>query len=386
MALIIKCRKCHKRLRQTETDCPSCGGTSLRYIIDYWPRGRRGGRKQITLPKTTSSVAEAIELEKAFVSARHRAPVAMQIDADSTVADLFPDYLTWYKLHRKAGTAVDVNHAWESSIKPLLGDYKVAQIDTPHFTLYQKMRSKDLVPRKKRTVSNRTVNKELHYFSGFLKWCRRERHITVPYIQYDKLPCSRPLPIVLSPDEVNRILKAAEAEPFYRTFFLCLYSLGFRFAEAQGLKLQDFDFENRSVRVIQKGGTQKILPINDQIVDAVKALAESRSCKQDDYLFAMKRTKKPVTDVRVPIARICQKAKITKKVNPHLFRHSIATHLMGADVNQRTIQRYLGHSQSSTTDFYTHVALGHLRDAQDILGKISTKNKGKSKMISTQRT
>jgi len=54
-------------------------------------------------------------------------------------------------------------------------------------------------------------------------------------------------------------------------------------------------------------------------------------------------------------------------VTPHRFRHSIATHLMGADVNMRTIQQYLGHSQVATMEFYTHVAMGHLRSAQDLI-------------------
>ena len=107
--------------------------------------------------------------------------------------------------------------------------------------------------------------------------------------------------------------------------------------------------------------------MNDLVIDAVKDLVELWPCKPDDYLFTMARTGRPVTDVRDPIARICQRAGITKKVNSHLFRHSVATHLMSANVSLPTIKRYMGHSQIESTEFYTHVAMENLRNAQDVV-------------------
>jgi len=361
MALIVKCRKCLKRIPETETACPFCGGADFRFIIDYWPRGRHGGRRHLSLPDDTRTAEQAHELDKALRNARTaKRTLSAGTSLNSTVADLFPAYLEWYRIHRAPSTWRDLSQTWRNNIERILGEYQVRYISNDHFALYQKMRAT--------RVKNRTINKDLDYFSGFLKWCRREKRIEIAPIFYERLRCSRPLPIVLSPGEVARIMEAAEREPFYLAFFLCLYVLGFRFSEVRFLKLKDFDFENRAVKVLQKGGTEKILPLNDQVIEAVKNLAELWPMRADDYLFGMKRTKgAPITDIRDPIARICKRAGVTKKVNAHLFRHSIATHLMSADVSQKVIQKYLGHSQISSTAFYTHVALGNLRSAQDLV-------------------
>jgi len=399
MAVIVKCLGCRRRVPKTETACPECGSTDFRFIVDYWPRGRHGGRRHLSLPEDTRTVEQARAFDQALRSARTaKRTLSAGMSLNSTVADLFPDYLKWYKLHRAPTTCKDVNLSWEASLGPILGEYPVREIAGEHFNLYQQSRKAGLPVQEKirkcrldRVASNRTINKELDYFGGFLTWCRRMKRIETGEIHYEKLPCHRPLPMVLSPEEIAAILSAAENEPLYRTFFLCLYTLGFRFSEARFLRPADFDFANRSVRVRQKGGTWKILPLDDQIIEAVKALVEENSRKQrlsgaivaeiqldlggkvEDYLFANPRTGKPICDIRGAIARICKAAGVKKKVTPHLFRHSIATHMMGADVNMRTIQQYLGHAQIGTTEFYTHVALGHLRSAQDLIRGESTK-------------
>jgi len=159
----------------------------------------------------------------------------------------------------------------------------------------------------------------------------------------------------LSPDEVVRIVKAAEAEPFYKAFFLCLYALGFRFSEVRFLKMENFDFENSVVKVRQKGGSEKMEPISGQVIEAVRDLAELWPMAPGEYLFKLRKTGKPIGDIRSAIKRICHLAGIIKHVTPHTFRHSIATHLMGAGVNASIVQRFLGHAQITTTQFYSHV-------------------------------
>ena len=393
MALIVKCRKCKKRIPKSEAACFFCGGSDFRFIIDYRPFGRYGGRRHLTLPDDLHTAEEARESERSFNSARiAKRTVSRSASSMSTVADLLPDYMKWYKLHRATSTCRDVNFCWKASLEPLLGHYPVREISGEHFSLYQQSRKAGLPIQGKtrkcrlgRFASNRTINKELDYFKGFLRWCRREKKIEIEAIQYDVLPYHRPIPIVLSVGELEAILKAAEAEPIYRTFFLCLYSLGLRFSEARFLRAADFDFANRSVRVRQKGGTWKILPLDDEIIAAVKALVEENiqnneqsgaivaenqlpaEGKVEDYLFVNPQTGKPIGDIRGAIVRICKAAGVKKKVTPHLFRHSVATVMMGAGVNLRTIQEYLGHAQSTTTEFYTHVALGHLRSAQGLI-------------------
>jgi integrase/recombinase XerD len=75
--------------------------------------------------------------------------------------------------------------------------------------------------------------------------------------------------------------------------------------------------------------------------------------------------------IRHALTRACKKARISKRVYPHLFRHSVATHMLGDNVNLRTIQTYLGHRQVQTTEFYTQVFRDNLKDAaQTIISKL----------------
>jgi integrase/recombinase XerD len=301
-----------------------------------------------------SSYAEAKSTEKALMGLRRRTVRASS--PISTVKDLFPSYLSWYHGHRSKTTWHDVNGSWERDLAPFFEQYVITEIEATHYSAYQALRATQ--------VSTRTVNKELDYFSGFLHWCRRERKLDIPRIDYERLPYSRPVPIVLSPNEISRILAAAESEPVYYALFLCLYTLGLRISAARGIKVEDFDFENRAVRVFQKGGNWKLLPISDKMIESVKKIIKLNDLKSGEYVFSV-RDKQPVQNLCKAIARICKRAGVTKKVNPHLFRHTIATHLTAAGVNTRTVQNYMDHAQIETTEGYTHIALENLRSAQN---------------------
>lgn len=363
MALIVKCHRCKKRGLSEETVCSACG-SELRFVVDYWPRGRQGPRRTITLPRATRTYADAVVQEKAFIAV-HRTPAAkIEADSSSTVDDLFPSYLTWYKLHRSETSWQDLKNAWHHDISRLMGEYVVLGITSEHFSLYQALRSDG-------KVSNRTINKELDYFRGFLRWCRKEKKMEVLPIDFEALPYSSPPPIVMSPGEIARILEAAESEPFYHALILCLYSLGIRISSARRLTPEDFDFENKSVRIRQKGGKWFVLPLSDQVIEAVKKVIELRKTKPGKAVFSICKSEEPIKNMRKALARICERAKVTKKANPHLFRHSIATHMLASDVNLRTIQQYLGHSQVETTaKIYTHVVLENLRNAQASVGSL----------------
>jgi len=90
--------------------------------------------------------------------------------------------------------------------------------------------------------------------------------------------------------------------------------------------------------------------------------------KKAGYIFTSRTDRtKPLVDVRKAIGRACSIAKVTKHVNPHLFRHSIATYGLGKQVNLRVIQGFLGHGQVGTTEWYTHVNTEHLEKMRDLI-------------------
>lgn len=385
MAIIIRCRSCKARLVSDADPCPSCGSGDKVFVLDYMQAGRYSRRIRAVLPESVNSLEQARLINDLRVSARTKKRRDLPADA-ATVDYMFPAYLEWYGDHRAATSLRDLKLVYNAHITRLLGAEKIMAITTENLDYYQQVRLREKVPRADRNVKPRTVNKELNYFSGFLKWCRRHKKINIAPVYYEKLSAPRPRPEILTIEEILRIIKAAD--PFYRAFILCLYALGLRFSEARWLTLRHFDFAAKSVTVTQKGGTEKVLPVDKIVIDAIKALGVK---DPDGWIFLNPQTVtsecpmgQPVGDIRRALDRICAAAKITKPVHPHMFRHSFATHLLANNINLRTIQRYLGHAQSATTEIYTHVALEHLREASNhVMGRF---NGGRRRQNNAQST
>jgi len=338
-----------------------------RWYVDYFPEGRYGPRKMLSLPEGISE-EEAKGLDKQIRDAAVRARSGKQKIArpsNLTVKALFEKYLVWYKLHRSPKTYNDINSVLKCHINPTLGRETAESIGPDHVLLYK-------TTRKHQKGSNVSINKELAYFSGFMKWAAKKgnEYISPRELKMEKLPYKRPIPIVLSFDEVIKILNAAE--PKYQAFFLCLYSLGLRLKEARLLTWDHVDFENDSIMVQQKGGGYKQLPMGEALKTLLKNLPRYENVP---YVFWNPERKAPLYDPRKAIARAVKKAGIKKRVTPHLFRHSWATHLLAKGTNLRVIQKLLGHAQLSTTEIYTHVDLEVLREAASAIKiEVSTQN------------
>jgi integrase/recombinase XerD len=357
MALLILCKSCRMRIKDAVLPCPECGSVEQLFYSRIYPDGRRGRQMYIPLDESIRDINQARSIDESYRAAAlesRRPGISKETLANVTFEDLTPEYLRWIGLHRTVQTCRERDYSMKY-INKIIGNVPVAAFNEHHISLVQ-------ATRKAQGVSNKTINKELYYIMGFLKWAREEKEMAVRSVKLKKLPYSRPLPIVLSPGEVSRILEAAD--PFYRAFILCLYTLGLRFSEAANLKWEDIDFENMAARCRQKGGTFKILPMHARLKTA---LEEIGTPDMGTYVFLSRRTGRPIVNVRRAIKRICRKAGITKRVHPHLFRHSSATAMMAGGVNMRIIQQMLGHAQVSTTEWYSHVAMEHLREAESVI-------------------
>lgn len=356
MALIIHCKKCNQRTSGAADQCPHCKGSDLRFIVAFRPNGRYGRLIRQSLPESINTAHAAQEIEGLMKRSRQE-KYAPPSPRGTTVKELFPHYLDWYELYRAKSTYTDLYAIYGAHFEPHLGAKRVDEIDGKAIQLYQKMRRAE-------GVTNRTINKELDYFSGFRKWCERECKIPAPTTRTQRLPHKRPLPQILGIDEVIKILDASE--PFYRVYFLALFSLGLRMDEARQLRWHDIDMNNRILRVIQKGGSYKILPASDWFMGALEEIRPV-GAPENQFVFLNEKTGKPVFQVRKALARACKKAGVERHVYPHLFRHSVATFLMGKNINMRVIQGYMGHSKIGTTEFYTHVAVENLREAENAI-------------------
>jgi integrase/recombinase XerD len=340
-------------------------------VIDYYPEGRKGSRKWVTLDERIQDEAIAREIEAELKKAA-REPEELELQPAMLISEAFPEYLKWYKLHRAEKSWEDISYCYNRSIERILGEVVIKDINLHHITLYKTMRKAEKVTAKSkakgihpvRDLSNRTINKELSYISGFLRWCKDKYGITHRPFQVESLPYKRPIPMPLTFDECMSILEAAE--PIYKGFFLCLFILGLRKSEARNLSREDIDRSNMTITVRQKGGSYKVLPASELLIEVLDRI-NPQVKKGPIFLNTRLKPPRPILNYRKALIRAAKKAEIKKKVTPHIFRHSIAKYLMDHDVNMRIIQQFLGHSRISTTEYYTQVFMDNLRSAEALI-------------------
>ncbi|MDR7440118.1 MAG: site-specific tyrosine recombinase XerD [Armatimonadota bacterium] len=185
----------------------------------------------------------------------------------------------------------------------------------------------------------------------------------------------RPLPKVLSREEVARLLSALPAHTPEglrdRAILELLYASGLRVAELVGLEVGDVDLEAELVRVTGKGRRQRVVPVGSYAVRALEAyLSLGRPAllrgRQARAMF-VGRSGKPLSRQWVwgMLRRYARLAGIRSPVSPHVLRHSFATHLLEGGADLRAVQELLGHASITTTQIYTHVTREHLRQVFD---------------------
>lgn len=192
---------------------------------------------------------------------------------------------------------------------------------------------------------------------------------------------SRTLPDVLSIEEVERIIGSIDTTTVKgrrdRAMLELMYSCGLRVSELISLKLNDLFFGEGYIRVMGKGGKQRLVPIGRVAQEYVMLYLDDRSNREnrersgaasrgEEVVFLSNRNSKLSRVMVFTIIRqATESAGITKTVSPHTFRHSFATHLLAGGASVRQVQDLLGHENITTTEIYTHLNPDHLRDAID---------------------
>lgn len=182
----------------------------------------------------------------------------------------------------------------------------------------------------------------------------------------------RKLPDTLNVHEIDRILEAIDhAKPEgmrNRAMLETLYSSGLRVTELVALKLAHVHFDVGFLRVIGKGNKERLVPIGKQALKYIDIYRTEVRVHLDiakgheSFLFLNRRGKKLSRQmVFMYIKDLVNKARLNKKVSPHTFRHSFATHLIEGGADLRAVQEMLGHESITTTEIYTHLDRDYLR-------------------------
>jgi integrase/recombinase XerD len=230
-----------------------------------------------------------------------------------------------------------------------------------------------LVSLDKSGLAARSAARHLSAVRGFCRFMLRERQMPAdPTALLAPPRLGRRLPVVLSFDEVSRLLRAPEiTRPRGRrdrAMLSMMYAAGLRVSELCALKPGDVDRQRGFVSVLGKGQKRRLVPVGEiALADLEAYLAgpkpEHRS-RGAPTLF-LSSWGKPLSRQAFwkLVLRYARQVGITKPISPHKLRHSFATHLLERGADLRSVQAMLGHANIATTEIYTHVAPDHVRRA-----------------------
>jgi integrase/recombinase XerD len=215
-------------------------------------------------------------------------------------------------------------------------------------------------------VSNRSIARKLSSLkSYYLFLLKLEKIEESPMELIDSPQYLKKLPNYLSIKEVESMLRVEKESPREvrdSCIVEMLYSCGLRVSELCDIKPGEISFENRVIRVFGKGKKERVVPIGERALAAVKKylsyrLELSNRKKPSDFLF-ISRLGKRLSRVSVwsIVKRLAKREGIEKEITPHTLRHSFATHLISDGADLRAVQEMLGHSDITTTQIYTHVS------------------------------
>ena len=232
--------------------------------------------------------------------------------------------------------------------------------------------------------SRATIARRSAAARAFTSWCARRGLIAVdPGARLASPRVPRPLPTVLAVDEAARLMDRAEQRVEERTaqgagaapasavrdraIVELLYATGIRVSELCAVDVDDVDDERRTVRVLGKGGKERVAPFGGP---AARALADWRrhrgalvTARSGPALFlGVRGGRIDPRSVRAIVHRLAAEAEIPD-LAPHGLRHSAATHVLEGGADLRSVQELLGHSSLATTQRYTHVSVERLRAA-----------------------
>lgn len=224
----------------------------------------------------------------------------------------------------------------------------------------------------RRGLSRRSQARSLSAVRGLFRFACREANVDHNPATGVRTPKqSRQLPRHLRPGEIELLLDAAAGdEPLERrdlALLELLYASGLRVSELADLDWKDVDLEGRTLRVLGKGGKERLVPFGRPAAEALRrwlevwdSLRREDRHGQEPVFLNYRGQRLSPRSVRRRIDRYVDRAALASGVHPHTLRHTFATHLLESGADLRTIQELLGHSSLSTTQRYTHVEIDRL--------------------------
>lgn len=250
---------------------------------------------------------------------------------------------------------------------------KITESMVREFRLYLNRQAGTKVGGRVEPMKRKTQNYYLIALRAFLKYIRKRgvESLSPEFIELAKVP-ERSLDLITS-QELNRLLKAPDTKTIQglrdRAILELLFSTGLRISELTNLSTDDVDLTRDEFSVRGKGDKIRVVFLSDNAKKAIREYLKQRKDMSDAMFVQYGKNAKGTNDIRLSpravqrMLKVCAiKAGITRKVSPHVIRHSFATDLLSNGADIRSVQALLGHANIATTQIYTHVTDKHLRD------------------------
>jgi len=219
-----------------------------------------------------------------------------------------------------------------------------------------------------------SINRNFSSIRTFHKYLIREKISDKdPLDNIFKPKIKRKLPVVLDVDEIEKILNQPDLTTYIgirdKAMLELLYACGLRISELLSVRKDEISLDEGFILVFGKGKKERYIPIGDIALKFVKKYILSarnhflKKLKSKNYLFlSVRGTKMSRMGFWKILRNYVISSGLNKKVTPHTFRHSFATHLLEGGADLRSVQEMLGHADISTTEIYTHLDLNYLKD------------------------
>ncbi len=224
-----------------------------------------------------------------------------------------------------------------------------------------------------RDVSPRTQARTISGIKSFYKYLLIEGIITAdPTALLESPKIGRKLPDILSMEEIDSLIDGVDLSKAEgqrnKAMLETLYSCGLRVSELVNLKITNLFFEQGFIKVEGKAGKERLVPVSGRAIDEINKYLNGyrktlKISKDSENILFLNRRGKKLSRVMIftIIKNLAEKVGLEKKISPHTFRHSFATHLINGGADLRAVQEMLGHESILTTEIYTHLDSDYLR-------------------------
>ncbi|WP_372937700.1 site-specific tyrosine recombinase XerD [Seonamhaeicola sp.] len=282
---------------------------------------------------------------------------------------LLKDYKLYLKIERGLSDNSIDNYARD--VTKLIGFLEKNEINISPISITAET-IKQFVYEVAKTVNARSQSRiisGLRSFFSYLVFEDYRKENPLELIESPKI--GRKLPDTLSEEEIDKIIAAIDLSKHEgernRAMLETLYGCGLRVSELVNLKISDLFFDEGFIKVTGKGDKQRFVPIvesTQKYINIYKNHVRNHLQIQsgcEDTLFLNRRGKQLTRAMIFTIVKqLAEKIGLKKRISPHTFRHSFATHLLQNDADLRSIQLMLGHESITTTEIYVHVDKSHL--------------------------